>query len=305
MQPAPAVVFLVTLHSHLCKTGVLSHAAGEFCPIGTQEDTPTSLSSCDIQAFSVTNPKAESTKRKHRGDQNPLTTTALLSGSCSGVHLCPGGSYCPTPAERKPCEPGRWCPEGSIKSQPCNITVSDTCCQARLPQLTLWLRAYNTGLRASKSWWFQPWHSHSGATCAQHPCGEAAGLVCTTCMCLWRHSSCVPNPAGCHACHPCVQGMLVWNPFRRAPGSTNLLLESLVKASASLDGNSCPLNAINPLEGCPAGYFCPTAGQRLPCPAGHFCPVGVRMDSPPQGGFGGLQEAAADTHCSPAMCTHD
>lgn len=24
---------------------------------------------------------------------------------------------------RRPCEKGRWCPEGSIKSQPCNITV--------------------------------------------------------------------------------------------------------------------------------------------------------------------------------------
>jgi hypothetical protein len=85
-----------------------------------------------------------------------------------------------------------------------------------------------------------------------------------------------------------VQGMLVWNPFRRAPGSTNLLLESLVKASASLDGNSCPFNATNPLDGCPAGHFCPTAGQMLPCPAGHFCPVGVRMDSPSQGGLGGV-----------------
>lgn len=67
-----------------------------------------------------------------------------------------------------------------------------------------------------------------------------------------------------------------------------------MKASAPLDGNSCPLNATNPLEGCPAGYFCPTASQRLPCPAGHFCPVGVRMDFPFRDGLG-VAEAAART----------
>jgi hypothetical protein len=89
-----------------------------------------SLSACDVQAFTISNPTKEAVKRKHHGDKNPLTTTALLSGSCSGVHLCPGGSYCPNPAERRPCEPGRWCPEGSIKSQPCNITVSSTDFQA-------------------------------------------------------------------------------------------------------------------------------------------------------------------------------
>jgi hypothetical protein len=75
------------------------------------------------------------------------------------------------------------------------------------------------------------------------------------------------------ACQP-LQGMLVWNPFRKAPGGTQLLLETLVKSSQPLDGNSCPFNATHPLNGCPSGYFCPTAAQQLPCPVGFFCPGG-------------------------------
>jgi hypothetical protein len=46
---------------------------------------------------------------------------------CAAVwlHCCTAsvGSYCPSAAVRRPCEKGRWCPEGSIKSQSCNITV--------------------------------------------------------------------------------------------------------------------------------------------------------------------------------------
>jgi hypothetical protein len=102
-------------------------------------------------------------------------------------------------------------------------------------------------------------------------------ILFTCFVSLCAPQRCVLSPACCCTCNLFVQGMLVWNPFRRAPGTTNLLLEALVKASASLEGNSCPLNATNPLQGCPPGYFCPTASQRLPCPAGHFCPVGVRV----------------------------
>lgn len=70
----------------------------------------------------------------------------------------------------------------------------------------------------------------------------------------------------------CLQGLLVWNPFAKAPGSSQLVLETLVKAAQPLDGNSCPFNATNPLQGCPPGYFCPTAAEQVPCPRGYFCP---------------------------------
>lgn len=70
----------------------------------------------------------------------------------------------------------------------------------------------------------------------------------------------------------CAQGLLVWNPFAKAPGSSQLLLETLVKAAQPLDGNSCPYNASNPLQGCPPGYFCPTAAEQTPCPRGYYCP---------------------------------
>lgn len=55
-------------------------------------------------------------------------STCLLLFSCPDAlpRCCvcaSAGSYCPSAAVRRPCEKGRWCPEGSIKSQPCNITV--------------------------------------------------------------------------------------------------------------------------------------------------------------------------------------
>lgn len=67
--------------------------------MGSQEETRLSLSACNFQMLAVltnsTNSTAAKMKRKHPGHEgNPLTQAALVSGSCSGVQLCPGGSYC-------------------------------------------------------------------------------------------------------------------------------------------------------------------------------------------------------------------
>lgn len=78
-----------------------------------------------------------------------------------------------------------------------------------------------------------------------------------------QYTVCVCNP---------VQGLLVWNPFTKAPGGSQLLLEAIVKASQPMDGNSCPVNATNPLQGCEPGFYCPTPAEKLPCPLGDYCP---------------------------------
>lgn len=87
-----------------------------------------------------------------------------------------------------------------------------------------------------------------------------------------------------------LQGLLVWNPFRKAPGGSQLIIEALVKSAQPFDGNSCPFNATNPLEGCEPGYFCPSPAEQLPCPAGFYCPVsrwcGVFVLAPGGGGQG-------------------
>lgn len=63
-------------------------AVGEYCPVGSQEDTLLSLSACDVKnvAINQSNTEADGTS----SGPGP----SLMSGSCSGVKLCPGGSYC-------------------------------------------------------------------------------------------------------------------------------------------------------------------------------------------------------------------
>ncbi|KAF8058431.1 ABCG25 [Scenedesmus sp. PABB004] len=79
---------------------------GEFCPEGTQEESWLSLSTCQLspQAFTP--------------DAGGGGGAAL----CKGFKACPEGSFCPNASHAQPCEPGRWCPEGSVASESCNLT---------------------------------------------------------------------------------------------------------------------------------------------------------------------------------------
>lgn len=78
-----------------------------------------SISACGAQSLSISNQTSNSTGSSGSNGSR----ASLASNSCSGVKLCPGGSFCPSADQQMPCDPGHWCPAGSIKSQPCNITV--------------------------------------------------------------------------------------------------------------------------------------------------------------------------------------
>jgi hypothetical protein len=41
-----------------------------------------------------------------------------------GFKACPAGSFCPKASVAQPCVAGSYCPPGSLKGDPCNITVS-------------------------------------------------------------------------------------------------------------------------------------------------------------------------------------
>lgn len=64
-------------------------AVGEYCPVGSQEDTLLSLSACDLKNVAINNQSSTQADGSSSGPE-----PSLMSGSCSGVKLCPGGSYC-------------------------------------------------------------------------------------------------------------------------------------------------------------------------------------------------------------------
>jgi hypothetical protein len=61
--------------------------------VGSQEETLLSLLACDVQNVALN----QSSTQGDRGSSGP--TSSLMSGSCSGVKLCPGGSYCELSSE--------------------------------------------------------------------------------------------------------------------------------------------------------------------------------------------------------------
>jgi hypothetical protein len=87
----------------------LSHPAGEFCPQGTQEETSLSIATCQL------NPASYSASGSAAGGS---------LGACRGFKACPAGSFCPNASVAQPCVAGSYCPPGSLKGDPCNITVS-------------------------------------------------------------------------------------------------------------------------------------------------------------------------------------
>jgi hypothetical protein len=82
--------------------------AGEFCPAGTQEETPLSIATCQLDPASYS---ASS------------SAAAGALGACRGFKACPAGSFCPNASVAQPCGAGSYCPPGSLKGEPCNITV--------------------------------------------------------------------------------------------------------------------------------------------------------------------------------------
>lgn len=52
------------------------------------------------------------------------------------------------------------------------------------------------------------------------------------------------------------------------------VLDMVMRGDLSLRGNFCPLNAVTPLDSCPAGYFCPNTSIAIVCPHGFFCKQG-------------------------------
>jgi hypothetical protein len=81
---------------------------GEFCPQGTQEETRLSIATCQLDPTSAAGGSSSS-------------SSAL--GSCKGFKACPAGSFCPNASTVQPCAAGSYCPAGSLKGEPCNITV--------------------------------------------------------------------------------------------------------------------------------------------------------------------------------------
>ncbi|WIA38572.1 hypothetical protein OEZ86_001885 [Tetradesmus obliquus] len=75
---------------------------GEFCPAGTQEETPLSIATCQLDPASA--------------------SSSSSSSGCRGFKACPAGSFCPNASTSQPCVAGSYCPPGSLKGQPCNIT---------------------------------------------------------------------------------------------------------------------------------------------------------------------------------------
>lgn len=106
--------------------------------------------------------------------------------------------------------------------------------------------------------------------------------LCTHTLLLHMHCASTPltRRQGVSArmvcCFAVLQGLLVWNPFRSVQTDPQSLMENLVNSGQSLAGNSCPANTTNPLGGCPAGYYCPTAAQKIECPIAYFCPGTVQ-----------------------------
>jgi hypothetical protein len=88
---------------------LFTYPAGEFCPQGTQEETSLSIATCQLD------PASYSASGSAAGGS---------LGACRGFKACPAGSFCPNASVAQPCVAGSYCPPGSLKGEPCNITVS-------------------------------------------------------------------------------------------------------------------------------------------------------------------------------------
>eukprot|EP00193_Tetraselmis_chui_P015996 CAMPEP_0177794034 /NCGR_PEP_ID=MMETSP0491_2-20121128/25415_1 /TAXON_ID=63592 /ORGANISM="Tetraselmis chuii, Strain PLY429" /LENGTH=1042 /DNA_ID=CAMNT_0019316633 /DNA_START=464 /DNA_END=3588 /DNA_ORIENTATION=- len=81
-------------------------SVGDFCPQGTSVTPSDDISSALSDLSFIENPNG--------GERSPRLEEASKL-------LCPRGSYCPTPKEAIPCDPGYFCPQGSIRQETCSI----------------------------------------------------------------------------------------------------------------------------------------------------------------------------------------
>ncbi|WIA17541.1 hypothetical protein OEZ85_014370 [Tetradesmus obliquus] len=88
---------------------------GEYCPAGSQEESYPSLHNCSEASAAA------------GSSSSSRATAAYLGmvpgfGDCKGYKPCPEGALCQNPGELAACQPGKWCAQGSFRSEACNIT---------------------------------------------------------------------------------------------------------------------------------------------------------------------------------------